>query len=184
MTEQDFWDIINRSLLQHTPGSDGQYHAIAEALNTLSPEQLIAFENHLAAQKQRAFCFPVLMANFILQSYINDDIFEDFRLWLISFGQERFEAILQQADTLADFSNVQDPIEDITGEGLVFAAREAYEKQTGRDDFLKQIQAVPDPEINYPWPENVQQLEAMLPRLFAKYWDSGRIYELGPSEAC
>ncbi|WP_176330080.1 DUF4240 domain-containing protein [Oceanospirillum sanctuarii] len=179
MTEQEFWDIINLSLLQNNPGSEGQYQQIANSLAGLSPEQLIAFENHLAQQKNRAFCFPVLMANFILQSYINDDIFEDFRLWLLSFGQQKFEAILENADRLAEFSDVKDPIEDITGEGLVFAAREAYEAQTGQEDFLKQIQVLPDPEINYPWPEDLSQLEAMLPNLFNKYWDKNRTYELG-----
>lgn len=182
MTEQDFWDIINTSLVQHAPGSDAQYQKVEEALSTLTPEQLIQFENHLNKQKNRAFCFPVLMANFILQSYINDDIFEDFRLWLISFGQQKFEAVLRQADSLAEFSNVQDPIEDITGEGLVFAAQEAYEAATGKDDFVQQVEQLPTPEMNYPWPENLSQLEAMLPNLFKKYWDHSRSYELGSAE--
>lgn len=179
MTEQDFWNIINQSLVQHQPGSEGQYQSIAQSLAKLTPEQLIGFENQLAIQKNRAFCFPVLMANFILQSYINDDIFEDFRLWLISFGQERFEAVLTNADNLAEFSKIEDPIEDITGEGLVFAAREAYEAATGQEDFLKRVQVLEDPEINYTWPEDVTQLKAMLPRLFSKYWDHSRTYELG-----
>ncbi len=179
MTEQDFWDIINNSLLLNAPGSEGQYLSIAQSLATLLPEQLIEFENHLAHQKNRAFSFPVLMANFVLQSYINDDIFEDFRLWLISFGQDKFEAILGHADQLAEFSNVEDPIEDITGEGLVFAAQEAYEAATGKDDFLKRVKPLPDPDINYPWPDNLEQLEAMLPNLFNKYWDKNRTYELG-----
>ena len=179
MTEQDFWDIINRSLEHNTPGSEGQYQSISDALSQLSPEQLIGFENHLCRQKNRAFCFPVLMANFILQSYINDDIFEDFRLWLLSFGQERFEAVLQNADNLSEFCNIEDPIEDITGEGLVFAAREAYEATTGKEDFLKHISVYPDPEISYPWPETLEQLKAMLPRLFDKYWDTNRSYEFG-----
>lgn len=179
MGEQEFWNIINRSLEANAPGSEGQYQHIAQSLAQLSPEQLIHFENHLVAQKRRAFCFPVLMANFILQSYINDDIFEDFRLWLLSFGQDKFEAILENADRLAEFSDVQDPIEDITGEGLVFAAREAYEAKTGREDFLKKIQVPADPEIDYPWPEDLIQLEAMLPNLFRKYWDKNRSYEFG-----
>lgn len=179
MTEQQFWDIINQSLQQNAPGSDGQYLSIGQSLSTLTPKQLVEFENHLARQKNRAFSFSILMANFILQSYINDDIFEDFRLWLLSFGQDKFEAILEDADKLAEFSNVSDPIEDITGEGLVFAAREAYEAATGKGDFLNQIKVYPDPEINYPWPEDLNALQAMLPKLFNKYWDSNRTYELG-----
>lgn len=179
MTEQEFWDTINLSLKDNGPGSDGQYASIAKTLARYSPEELIEFENHLGYQKSRAFCFPVLMANFILQSYINDDIFEDFRLWLISFGQERFESILNNADNLALFSDVKDPIEDITGEGLVFAAREAYEAATGQEDFLKRIKVYSDPEINYNWPDDLAQLELMLPKLFEKYWDKNRTYELG-----
>ena len=179
MTEQQFWDIINDSLLENAPGSDGQYLKIGQSLSALSPEELVEFENHLARQKNRAFCFPVLMANFILQSYINDDIFEDFRLWLLSFGQEKFEAILENADQLAEFSDVKDPIEDITGEGLVFAAREAYEAATGKEDFLNRLKVFPDPEMNYPWPADLKELEAMFPKLFNKYWDANRTYELG-----
>jgi len=182
MTEQKFWDIINASLVKHPTGSEGQYNDIAEALASLDEEELIQFENHLTHQKKSAFCFPVLMANFILQSYINDDIFEDFCLWLIAFGQKKFEAILENADNLASFSAVKDPIEDITGEGLVFAAQEAYEESTGKEDFLKRINTLPDPDIDYQWPENIEALERMLPQLFNKYWDHSRTYELGPVE--
>ncbi|WP_028303447.1 DUF4240 domain-containing protein [Oceanospirillum maris] len=182
MTEQGFWDIINSSLVQHPSGSEGQYQEIAQALASLPEEELIQFENHLAKQKNNAFSFPVLMANFILQSYINDDIFEDFRLWLISFGQEKFSNILDNADNLASFSNVKDPIEDITGEGLVFAAQEAYEAATGKEDFLKRVRTLPDPEMNYLWPEDIDALAKMLPNLFNKYWDNSRTYELGPAE--
>lgn len=179
MTENTFWKIIDHSLRLNPPGSDGQYQVIADSLAQLTPEELIAFENQLTLQKTRAFCFPVLMANFILQSYINDDIFEDFRLWLISFGRQKFEAILDNADALAEFSNIKDPIEDITGEGLVFAAREAYEAKTGKDDFLKKVTTATEPDTDYSWPESIAQLEAMLPKLFRKYWDKNRIYELG-----
>ncbi|MAC45847.1 DUF4240 domain-containing protein [Oceanospirillum beijerinckii] len=178
MTEQAFWEIINRSLEQNAPGSDGQYIAISQSLANLPPEQLIGFENQLSRQKAKAFSFPVLMANFILQSYINDDIFEDFRLWLISFGEEKFTQILHNPDVLADLSDITDPVEDITGEGLVFAALEAYEAQTGRDDFLKQTTPAEEIEMYYDWPDHLSGLEARMPKLFARYWDSNRSYEL------
>lgn len=178
MTEQTFWEIINRSLEHNTPGSDGQYLAIGESLASLTPEQLIGFENQLSQQKAKAFSFPVLMANFILQSYINDDIFEDFRLWLISFGEEKFNQILQRPDILADLCEIKDPVEDITGEGLVFAALEAYEARTGCDDFLKQLTPAEEPEMEYDWPDQLSGLEASMPKLFARYWDSNRSYEL------
>lgn len=178
MTEQKFWNIINASLESHSPGSDAQYKAIAQSLATLSPQELIEFENQLAQQKARAYKFPVLMANFILQSYINDDIFEDFRLWLVSFGEETFEKILENPDILANLCEIQDPVEDITGEGLVFAALEAYEAKTGRDDFQKQIEPPEDPEIDYNWPEDIEGLRNTMPELFDKYWDKARSYEL------
>ncbi|OPX56977.1 Protein of unknown function [Oceanospirillum multiglobuliferum] len=178
MTEQQFWDIINVSLVQNAPGSDAQYQAIGNSLAQLSPDQLIGFENQLNYQKIRAFTFPVLMANFILQSYINDDIFEDFRLWLISFGQARFNQILEQPDVLADFCEIKDPIEEITGEGLVFAALEAYEQKTGQKDFLKHLTRTEEPEIQYDWPESQQGLARLMPKLYSRYWDSSRSYEL------
>lgn len=178
MTEQQFWDIINASLVQNAPGSEAQYQAIGTRLSQLSPEQLIGFENQLNHQKIRAFTFPILMANFILQSYINDDIFEDFRLWLISFGQTRFNQILEHPDLLADFCNLSDPIEEITGEGLVFAAVEAYEQKTGQQDFLKHLTPMDEPDIEYDWPENQRGLEALMPKLYSRYWDTSRSYEL------
>ena len=178
MTEQKFWSIINKSLEQNAPGSDSQYRAVAQSLSSLSPDELIGFENQLNEQKAKAFTFPVLMANFILQSYINDDIFEDFRLWLISFGELRFNQILQNPDILADVCDITDPVDDITGEGLVFAALEAYEAQTGKDDFLKQTIQPVEPEIEYDWPESTEGLEQAMPGLFKRFWDKNRSYEL------
>lgn len=178
MTEQTFWTIINRSLEHNAPGTDAQYQAISQSLSQLTPEELIGFENQLSQQKAKAFQFPVLMANFILQSYINDDIFEDFRLWLISFGEQKFSEILQNPDVLAELCDIKDPVEDITGEGLVFAALEAYEGITGLDDFLKHVTPANEPEMDYDWPDQLSGLESKMPKLFARYWDNNRSYEL------
>src|SRR5262245_43894761 len=76
------------------------YKALTAKLKALAPGEIIGFQNTLQRKLRDAYTFPVLAANFIIQSYTSDDVFEDFRAWLVSQGQERFESAVSDPESI------------------------------------------------------------------------------------
>jgi hypothetical protein len=175
MNEEDFWNIIAASLEHTQAGTEEQYNWIRQKLTTLTVEEIIEFENQLNQLKIKTCTFPLLIANFIIQSYVSDDVFEDFRLWLIANGKDHFYAALENPDNIAEFCHVDDPIEDIQGQGLYFVAKEVYQEKTQRDDFIEQTKLLHEPEIEMNWPESSKAFQMLMPRLYKAYWSPGRI---------
>lgn len=178
MDEASFWELVDRSVELCEPGSDGQYKWLSEQLKVLPVEEIIQFENRLNELKAKCCTFPVLAANFIMQSYVSDDVFEDFRLWLISNGKARFYAALGNPDSIADFCDVEDPVVEINGEGLLYVAGRAYREKTGNDDFVDRAESVPDPDIDEEWPDKKEGFEELMPKLYRKFWNQERVDEM------
>lgn len=178
MNEDEFWRLIDESAAACPAGSDEQFEWLQQRLRTHSPEDIVAFENILNRIKARADTFPLLMANFIIQSYVSDDLFEDFRLWLIANGRQRFEAALADPETIADFCDVDDPVEEITGEGLLYVAEEAYQQAGGEAEFAGLVEYADGPDFEMPWPETREGYQEAMPKLYAKFWNQERINEL------
>ncbi|MEM7343883.1 MAG: DUF4240 domain-containing protein [Chloroflexota bacterium] len=177
MNEAAFWEIIKESLAHTKVGADEQYEWIYQKLTILTVEEIIEFENQLNSLKSKACRFSILMANFVIQSYISDDGFENFRLWLIANGEISFYQALKDPDKIADFCQIHNPIEEITGEGLLFVAEKAYQQVTGEGDFFERVEVISEPKIVENWPDDIEGFQMKMPNLFSTYWNQKQVEE-------
>ena len=51
--------------------------------------------------------WPMLKACFVLLSYVSDEVFEDFRHWVMLNGKSRFYRTIENPDVIAEYTQVQ-----------------------------------------------------------------------------
>jgi|GEM_PF-3576538 len=172
MDENKFWQIIEGAGSPDKTGVDEQCASIVDALTSLSLDELIAFENVRRDLLNRLYVWPVLHANFIVQSYVSDDVFEDFRHWIILNGRSRYYMTLENPNNMANYIDVEDPIEEITGEPLMFVVENAWHGDI--EEIEAEVKYPEEPFLGDDWPSK-KELKAMYPDLFSKFWNEEMI---------
>jgi hypothetical protein len=110
MNEVQFWDIIDK--LQHVRYDDAsessderrnfQIHELRRILSGLPASEIICFEEHFVNLMIRATTDQVVTAAAIVLEGISYDSFDYFASWLVLQGQEAFNKIIQDPDSLID----------------------------------------------------------------------------------
>jgi hypothetical protein len=173
--ERAFWEIIETSGSPEKCSVDEQCENIVEKLSSRTKEELISFANIHKEVLHKAYTWPMLKASFIVTSYISDDVFEDFRNWVILNGKERFYKTIEHPDFISSYINVEDPVEEVTGEALLFVCEEAWD---GDIEELEDGYVYPkDPVIDDDWPSK-EKLEEEFPKLYGKFWDDENVRTL------
>ena len=176
MNEHEFWTIIEDAGSPDTLEPDEQCLAITQALIGKSIDELAEFHNIHKRILVRAYTWGLIEACFITIHYVSDDVFEDFRNWIILNGQQRFERTLENPDFMATYINVDDPVEEITGEPLLYVCEGAF--KGGIEDLENRYVYPEEPTLEDNWPP-FSVLEGKYPNLVSKYWDSSVVYEHG-----
>jgi hypothetical protein len=172
MKEDRFWKLIEGARQE-----DDFIVALTTSLKELSADDIIGFQNVLHHQIVDACKFPLLAANFIIQSYVSDDVFEDFRAWLLSQGRERFVAAVADPESICDWLE-RSEVDDIDGQSVLLAAQRAYEEHGDEEEFAARIVHPREPKLKQAWPDNVEGYKMRWPRLVDKFWNLERIREL------
>lgn len=168
MTEDTFWQIVQRSYDRCGGHRDEQAETLAEELETLSPEEIADFDRHFEVLRLKAFTWDLWGAAYIIGGGCSDDAFLDFLSWLISRGKGVYERALVDADSLAVYPKELDD-ETAFFEEFAYVASDTYEHQVGE---LPDYELPPWPEepAGEHWPEeDVAALRARWPRLWEKY---------------
>ncbi len=102
MDKNTFWHIID-SVNSEVSGSDleGVLRVTQEKLQDYSPQEIAVWANYLRCYRVLADTSGVFAASCVLNDYMSDDGFLDFRAWLISRGKEVYLAALKDPDSLA-----------------------------------------------------------------------------------
>ncbi|MBU1534549.1 DUF4240 domain-containing protein [Myxococcota bacterium] len=174
MRREEFWQIIDKTRKKYPVGSDDQFFLLERLLCKMAPREILDFENIKNALMAEGSSFALHVATFILFSELSDELYEDMRAWLILSGEEVFTRITADPDSLVDLP-INDPQAEIGGEGLLFAAEQAYVEVTNRDDFYKKLDPVREPFFKDPWPSTVQEYEALLPRVYGQWFNEQAI---------
>ena len=175
MNEATFWKIIEDAGAPDKCPTDEQCEKSSETLSKLSKTELIAFENFHNRLIEKSYTWPLLKACFIVLSYVSDDVFEDFQNWVILNGRKRFEETIENPDAIADYADVEDPVEEISGEPLMFVVENAYD---GDIEDLEEEFVYPKPQdIVDDWPPK-EELQTEFPKLFERFWNEDRIREI------
>lgn len=100
MTIEQFWQLVSRTSADQDQQSLSE--VLRSKLSSLSAEELTAFDKHFGQQMRRAYQWPLWGAAHVIAGCDSEYAFAEFRSFLISLGQQRFEAALLDADSLAD----------------------------------------------------------------------------------
>ncbi len=180
MSVDDFWRLINGTT-EGGPDQQVQYKHLVDALSKLEdPKDILRFAIRFYPELWRSDTEEISAASDVMHGEVSDDLFTDFRLWIMSKGRQVYDAAIKEPDTLAALED--DRVEDPTFSFEVFidAKSEAYKIVTGDDIDYEQIFAcTPKTEI----PERPKRgegidrsdasLKSRFPALWAKYtaWD-------------
>lgn len=174
MDNNEFWRHIDQA------SKSKDFHAeLKSSLCAVGLSEIISFKNILLAKLVEANTLPLLVANFVISSYVSDDGFESFRAWLMSCGSNKFLAAISDPETISEWLDEID-IDDLgAGDDLLYVPDEAYVELGGNEkDFLKKIIFPSEPEVQVCWPEDKIEFQKQYPRLVTKFWNQERIEDL------
>jgi uncharacterized protein DUF4240 len=174
MNEQQFWDIIQRSLVAQNV--EEQIDFLDNELNKLSKEEILEFDYIFRQKHEDAFTWDIWAAAYTIQGGCSDDGFMDFRGWLVYRGKEVFEKALKNSDSLAELGK-EKLEESEESEDFYYLTADAYEEITGvegldveEDPNFKPVEFKDEPS-GQDWDEdNLEQLKQRNPEVFKLFW--------------
>ncbi|WP_197523116.1 DUF4240 domain-containing protein [Actinokineospora pegani] len=151
MTDEAFWQLIARAAEQ--PGDrDERAEWLTEELTRLPVAQIVDFAVRLHTVRTRADTPGLLRAARLIHDGVcTDEVFRSFQLWLLTLGRAAFDAVVADADALADQAPVRElaarPMREWSAqdwpewESLDFAAHDAYGESGERalDEELSEL---------------------------------------------
>lgn len=180
MDKNTFWHIID-SVNSEVSGSDleGVLRMTQAKLQDYSPQEIAVWANFLRYYRDLADTSGVFAASCVLNDYMSDDGFMDFRAWLISRGKEVYLAALRDPDSLV---GIEIP-KSTRFESYGYVAYDAY-KEICKDDVYAEMDMNPltkaqkkalRAEIEYyPHQITMGNAESHLPNLYTKYLTPGQ----------
>ncbi len=163
MTIDDFWGFIDKARTVGGDSPDARVEALRAALADLTGAQLTAFKRHYDELHARAYRWDLWGAAYLMRGGCSDDGFHYFRDWLISEGRARFEAALEDPDSLADIQG--EAGDEFDNESFGYVALELFEGCS--DGEMERFCLRQEGPVGEEWEED--QLEERFPRLSAKY---------------
>lgn len=171
MDRDAFWSLIESAREESGGNLDELVELLYGSLSARAPEEIVAFQEHLDACIDRAYHWDLRGAAFLANRGGSDDMFLDFRAWLVAQGQAAYTAMMNDAQSLLE--HVDDPFEEeYECQSLLHVAARAYETVTGQE-----MPASPRDEPTTPagteWSESGDDLERRFPRLWARFAGDG-----------
>jgi len=173
-----FWALVadTRNLAAtEGPESVVEEHVgtLTAALEGLSDDDVRGFYKELRAARARANRWDLWAAAYLALGGASDDSFLDFRNWLISHGQETYERVLADPDSVADLTWDEDENDFGAAEGWAYAPLEVLEERGFDEDDLDDEDDDLDDQFGEPsgepFPEDDDDwFAARFPRLWAK----------------
>ena len=145
MDKNLFWRIID-TVNSQVAGDDydGIIRVTQEELLKHSPEDIARWGGIQRCYRDLADTGGIFAVSCILNDYMSDDGFMDFRMWLISRGKEVYMAALKNPDSLAALNllaNIQETMET-RFESYGYVANYAYEKTDIEIDFYTEMDSI------------------------------------------
>jgi hypothetical protein len=162
MDEESFWEIVRRADDISRGNMDRKCDALRQQLSALSKDAALEFARLFDAMMDKAYCWPLWRAAYVINGGCGNDSFSDFRAWLISRGRQAFEGALSNPDGLADadFSEA-----DWFYEGYQYAVTEGVKAVVG--DRPRRTIPMPSRPSGAEWQED--RVHGLFPKLNAKF---------------
>lgn len=181
MDTDTFWFLVDQTHEQAPNSIDEQAEILRGELSKLSVEELLEFDSAYTRASHALYTWEIWRAADIMIGDTSEDVFADFRSWLISRGRSAYEAVVASPDRGLAASEVdEDDEEEGNGEMFGAVAHEVYEVLTGVD----MLDAFPDrPNADFPdfdpvgadVGRNRRERRAHFPQLAAKHAAKGKL---------
>jgi hypothetical protein len=152
MTEDQFWQLIDKARATADGDLEQLHSALDEKAKALSDEEVLSLHQHIWAFLAQSYQSKLWAAAYLINGGCSDDGFDYFRGWLIAQGREVFFAALENPDSLANvLVQIPDwqPWDELEFEAMLGIASSVYKTRTGEYPDL----ATPFPSIEIDWDE-------------------------------
>ena len=160
MDEDGFWKIVQSANDSSGGDMDQKCDALRQQIAALSKDDALEFAQHFDAMMDRAYCWPLWGAAYVINGGCSDDTFADFRASLISRGRQAFERALPDPDSLADEDFEES---DWFYEGYQYAVTDGVEAVAGS----RPQRSAPAQPSGTEWQED--KVYDLFPKLSAKF---------------
>ena len=172
INKDTFWQFIEEAKGQCGKDMDAMVSWLEGRLSGMQPEQVLKFHTVLHGYRDAAYKYGLWTAASLLMDGCTDDLFIDFRAWLIAQGKAVYMAALENPDSLAEVEQYG----DCEFEMLSYVGNDAYTELTGRDvyedytaEMRDQMLAEVSGEIKYhpmiEYPLEIRDAVAVYPKL-------------------
>ena len=172
MTEIEFWNLIDSARRAVSPLSE-MPKWLVDHLNKMPVVEIVDFGRHFRNASRKAYDERLWSAAIAISHHCSsDDVFSDFRAWLIAQGKEVYERALADPDSLADLERYDgEDGENARLEGILYVADKAYKAKTGGQDLGDLLKTLPPPVLKNKnvWDGKSETLRQIVPRLCAKF---------------
>ncbi|WP_405796887.1 DUF4240 domain-containing protein [Streptomyces sp. NBC_01506] len=174
MNKQQFWQLIDAARDQVSDSGDGEAVArrASEILAGRPAEEIVAAQQSLWDLMADSYTSPLWAAAYITNGGCSDDGFDYFRAWLLARGQQVFERVVADPDTLAELPVVRASAaegDELECESVLGIVWDAHIKATGAelpDDAFSIRYAALDPGWDFDFSDHAE-MSRRLPRLAA-----------------
>ena len=184
ITEDQFWEIIETSLLNTNYSLKTQYSQLEQVLKTKSLDEVIGFYYHSIELYRKAYSPELWAAPYIARNGCGDDSFHYFRYWLLTRGKKVYYDALKDPDSLISEFEHYEYRNDIQAESLSSIANELYAEITGEKFYLSSVIESEYEEkfdtkdemelsmnIKFNWHENNEKsMKTICPKIFERFW--------------
>ena len=173
MNESQYWKNIDEAITNTNNERQFLDHLTLN-LETLTPKEIVGFRLRTDVLLTESYSSELWCAAYIMNGGCSDDGFEYFRCWLISNGQEMYEAALNNPDSISHY--IQDERAYYQLEEFWYVANTAFSNRTGKElydyiDYDKFNQGEGHYEGNeFTWSEDSpESMKAICPNLYALF---------------
>lgn len=131
INKETFWQFIEEAKEQCGQDMDAEICWLKAGLLRMQPEQVLKFHAIMHGYQEAAYKYGLWTAASLLMDGCTDDLFIDFRAWLIAQGKVIYMAALENPDSLAKVEQYG----DCEFEMLSYVGNDAYVELTGRDVY-------------------------------------------------
>ncbi len=169
MDRKEFWSLIESARRRALDDPTELAEELYKSLTTHDREEIISFQDHLDECMDEAYTWDMWAAGYIAHGGCSDDMFMDFRAWVISMGREVFTSAQGNVESLVGwFGKSTDPDERYFCEELMYAPARAHEDMTG-DPLPSRRRPAPQEPAGKKWSEEGDDLQRCYPKLFMRF---------------
>lgn len=171
----DFWSIVDSTANGVGVDRKTQVDRICNILKDISLSEIAEFKIQLNNKIKSGCTFGLMVAAFVVYSRLSDDLFLNFRSWVILHGKDVFESVLLNPDIIVKLVKKRE-VDRINEAGFFDLPLKLWlDKGGGAVAFARQVGIFKDRKIKTNWPADVAAFEERYPVLFKAFWNAGRI---------